>query len=114
VSPLRYNRGMEGNTLDDRWESLRTNVGTVDFAYEQDFPDGVILGYDNKNIKYHPYEGADWAEKDFPTKGFHSWFGMGGIYTMKALEIPGMFLIRGFDTNLAHYPSWDRPTSFLT
>lgn len=115
ASPLKYNAGMNGNTVDDRWETYQTDAnGAISFSYQKDFPDGVILGYDNSNIKYHPFEGADWAEKDFPTKGFHSWFGMGGIYTMKALDLPGMFLIRAFDTTLSHYPSWSRPQSFLS
>jgi hypothetical protein len=113
AAPLKYNRGEDGNNIDERWDSMDTDVGRVTFTYEQDFPDGLILGYDTKNLKYHPFEGADWAEKDFPTKGFYSWFGMGGIYTLKAMDVPGMFLIRGFDTNLSHYPSWDRPSSFL-
>lgn len=112
-SPLFYNRGVEGTTVDNRWETLRTDVGTVDFAYTKDFPDGLILVFREKNLKYNPYAGADWKEKDFPTKGLHFWKGMGGIYTMTADDIPGMAIIRGFDQNLGHYPQWSRPSTFL-
>jgi hypothetical protein len=73
----------------------------------------MILGYNPTNLSYHPLEGHDWKEKDFPTKGFHSWHGIGGIYTLKAKDLPGMFLIRGFDTNINHYPDWSRPSTFL-
>lgn len=114
LSPLRYNRGIDGTEFDDRWESYRTEVGTVKFTWDEDFPDGIILGYSPKNIKYHPLQGADWKEKDFPTKGLYSWQGMAGIYTLKAMDVPGMFLMKGFDTNTAHYPSVLRPSTFLT
>jgi hypothetical protein len=113
-SPLSYNRGVEGTNVDPRWNSLTTDIGTIEFTHIRDFPDGVILVYSPKNLQYNPYAGADWAEKDFPTKGFYAWKGIGGIYTMTAKDIPGMALIRGFDTNLGHYPSFARPSTFLT
>lgn len=113
VHPLKWNAGMDGNSVDTRFTSYRTKVGTIELRYTKDFPDGLILGYNGKNLSYHPLEGHDWKEKDFPTKGFHTWNGIGGIYTLKAKDIPGMFLIRGFDTNLNHYPDWSRPNTFL-
>lgn len=113
-SPLSYNRGIEGTKVDTRWNSLVTDIGTIEFVHIRDFPDGVILVYSEKNLQYNPYAGADWAEKDFPTKGFYAWKGIGGIYTMTAKDIPGMALLRGFDTNLGHYPSFARPSTFLT
>jgi hypothetical protein len=114
MAPARYNRGTEGTNLNMNWESITTASGTINFTHIRDFPDGVILGYDNSKIRYMPREGADWKEKDFPTKGLHSWHGIGGIYSLTADNIPAMFLIRGFDTNPAHYPSWNRPSTFLT
>jgi hypothetical protein len=102
-----------GTTYDERWERMRTEMGTIEFTWDLDFPDGLILGYSPKNIKYHPMTGHDWKEKEFPTKGFYSWNGIGGIYTLKAMDVPGMFLIRGFDTNIAHYPQAVRASTFL-
>lgn len=113
MSPMKYNRGVDGNTVDVRWNTLTTDIGNVEFTHIKNFPDGLILVYSQKNLEYNPYEGADWKEKDFPTKGFYSWRGIGGIYTMTADEIPGMAIIRGFDTNLGHYPSLNRPSTFL-
>lgn len=111
-SPLFYNRGIDGTTVDARWNTLRTDISEINFGYTRDFPDGLILVYSPKNMEYCPFVGADWKEKDFPTKGFYSWKGIGGIYTMTAKDIPGMALIRGFDTNLGRYPNWNRPSSF--
>jgi hypothetical protein len=108
-NPLSYNRGIEGTRVDTRWNTLVTDIGTIEFVHIRDFPDGMILVYSEKNLQYNPYAGADWAEKDFPTKGFHSWKGMGGIYTMTAKDIPGMALIRGFNMNLGDYPSFAQP-----
>lgn len=116
MSPMRYETGagVNATSVDTRWNSLRTDVGNIEFSHIRDFPDGMILVYSPKNLEYNPYAGADWAEKDFPTKGFYAWRGIGGIYTMTAKDIPGMALIRGFDTNLGHYPSLNRPSTFLT
>lgn len=110
--PMRWNAGVDGTTYDDRFTSYRTSVGTITLQYTRDFPDGLILGYNPNSITYHPLEGHDWKEKDFPTKGFHQWHGLGGIYTTKATGLLGMFIIRGFDTNLNHYPVWDRPSTW--
>lgn len=113
MAPARYNAGNDSSTLNMNWTSINTASGKINFTHIRDFPDGVILGYDNSKIRYCPFEGADWQEKDFPTKGFHYWHGIGGIYTLMAEDIPAMFLIRGFDTNPGHYPSWNRPSTFL-
>lgn len=113
AAPARYNAGIDGNSLDLRWNSLMTDIGKIDFAFHQDFPDNLILGYSEKNIEYNPFVGLDWKEKDFPTKGFYDWNGIGGKYTMTAKQIPGMVIIRGFDNNLGHYPSFNRPSTFL-
>jgi hypothetical protein len=102
-----------GQTFDERWSKYQTEVGLIEFTWDEDFPDGLILGYTPKNVQYHPLTGHDWKEKEFPTKGFYSWNGIGGIYTLKAKDIPGMFLIRGFDTNLAHYPQAVRASTFI-
>lgn len=113
IVPMKWNAGTSGNTFDSRFTSYQTVVGNIELRFQRDFPDGVILGINPKNISYHPMEGHDWKEKDFPTKGFHTWNGIGGIYTLKAKDIPGMFIIRGFDTNLNHYADWSRPSTFL-
>lgn len=113
MAPARYNRGIEGNNLDMNWDSMDTSVGRIEFTHIRDFPDGLILNYDQSAIRYIPRQGADWKEKDFPTKGFYEWFGIGGIYTLVAEKIPAMSIIRGFDTNLGHYPQWNRPSTFL-
>jgi hypothetical protein len=113
ASPLKFNRGIDGNTVDERWETYQTDVGPIKFSYIQDFPDGMIVGYNASAVRYHPFEGADWKEKDFPTKGFYSWKGIGGKYTVKSDELPGMFIIKGFNTNQSAYFNWDNPQSFL-
>lgn len=113
VTPLKWNNGMSGTEYDTRFTKYRTSVGTIELRYTKDFPDGLILGWNPKNVTYNALEGHDWREKAFPTKGFYGWDGIGGIFTLKAKDIPGMFLIRGFDTNVNHYPDWSKPSTFL-
>lgn len=112
-APARYNAGISGTNYDMRWETIDTLVGKIKFTYKLDFPDGVILIYDNADFKYHPFEGMDWKEKTVPTKGFYDWWGLGGMYTTIASKIPAMAIIRDFDTNINHYPSFNRPSTFL-
>lgn len=113
MGPMRYNAGIEGTNYDDRWETYETEEGKIRFTWMRDFPEGLILGYEPSKLKYFPFEGADWKEKDFPTKGLYTWQGIGGIYSLKAENIPGMFLIKGFNTNLGAYPNVLRPATFL-
>jgi hypothetical protein len=113
MAPARYNRGTDGRNYDMNWDSMDTSVGHIEFTHIRDFPDGIILNYDPSTIRYIPRQGADWKEKDFPTKGFYTWYGIGGIYSLVAEKIPAMSIIRGFDTNLGHYPSFNRPSTFM-
>ncbi len=113
LAPLRLYAGESGTSYDNRWETFMTDEGPIKFTWMRDFPDGVILGYEPKKLEYFPFEGADWKEKEFPTKGFYSWYGIGGIYSLRAKNIPGMFIIKGFDTNIGHYPNVLRPATFL-
>jgi hypothetical protein len=115
MGPMRYQsgEGLSGGTYDDRWESYRTEEGTIDLTWMRDFPDGIILGYDKNKLNYCPFEGADWKEKEFPTKGLYSWDGIGGIYSLKANNIPGMFIVKGFSMNIGQYPNVLRPATFL-
>lgn len=103
----------KSETYNEQWTAMETEMGRIDFTWDLDFPDGLILGYNPKNVEYSPLTGHDWKEKDFPTKGFYSWNGLGGIYTLRALDVPAMFIIRAFDTNLSHYPKAVRASTFV-
>lgn len=113
ADPLKWQAGNDSGTIRDKWDKYETEAGTIEFTWIEDFPDGVILVYEPKNLQYIPYAGADWKEISVPTKGFHSWRGIGGIYTLTAKDAPAMALIRGFNQNIADYPSLFRPASFL-
>lgn len=106
----RYNAGMTGTKVDARWNSLQLDQGTIEFTSIHDFPDDQIIIYSEKNLEYKPFAGLDWKEQDFATQGNYIKRGISGTYTLKAASIPGMAIIRGFDTNLGHYPQWNRPT----
>ncbi len=109
MAPAKYENGTAGTSFDLRWNTVTTDVGTIDFSFHQDFPDGMILAYSPKNIEYNPFAGHDWKEKEFPTKGFYSWNGIGGKYTMTAKRVSGMAIINGFNQTLSAYPSHNTP-----
>ncbi len=111
--PLRYNRGLDQGVkkIDSRWDSLELDYGMIEFTAINDFPDGKIVIYNNSNLEYKPKQGMDWKEQDFATQGNYLKRGISGTYTLVAKAIPGMAVIQGFDTNLTHYPQWNRPVA---
>jgi hypothetical protein len=109
--PTRYNAGMTGNSVNNLWNSLTLDTGTIQFTAIHDFPDGMIVIYSDKNLEYKAKANMDWQEQDFATQGNYFKRGISGTFTLKAAAIPGMAIIRGFDTNQGHYPQWNRPVA---
>lgn len=112
LHPFKYTSGVPANqngTVDLRWKSVTTEVGTYEFTHMKGIPDGEIWIYNPKYMKYMAYKGMDWREKEVPTQGDYSWRGMSGTFTFEAKALPTMAILRSFDTNLTHYPKWGQP-----
>ena len=108
LNPVRKTSGIgvTANSADLTWDSVQLETGTYKFTHMHGIPDGQILVYDNKNIRYMPYTNLDWKEKDVPTKGDYVWRGMSGTFTFEAVGLPGFAVLRGFNTSLAAYPAF--------
>lgn len=106
LHPYKYQMGTDSNSVDLRWESVRTEVGTFEFNSIRDMPHGVILIYNPREMKYAPYKSLDWREKDVPTQGDWLWKGMSGTFTFRPGRVPSYGLIRNFNLSLAAYPKF--------
>lgn len=105
LHPSRYQGGVgpKDTSVNLTWDSVTTETGTYKFTHSRNIPLGEIYLYDKSNLRYLPFAGNDWKEKDVPTKGNWSWKGMSANYTFEAKDLNGMALIRNFDTNLGNY-----------
>lgn len=104
--PSRFERGLEGRSVDIRTDKIITDVGEFEFGFAQHIPDGEIYLYKDKGQEYAPFDGEDWHTWDVPTKGDYTWRGMSGTFTFRPGMVPGMALFKNFDTILSNYPTW--------
>lgn len=104
--PSRYQAGMTGTKAETRWNTVDLETGTYEFSHIDGIPDSMIFLYNPKWMEYAPFQGLDWKEKDFPTKGNYVWRGISGTYTYRPGKVPGYAVLRNFDTDLSNYPQW--------
>lgn len=108
--PSAYSSGSDSPTdVDTRFDRITTETGTYKFTHSRNIPNGEIYLYDTKGMDYHPRMNLDWKKKEVPTKGDYVWMGMSGTFGFNPGVVPGMALIRNFNTTLSAYPQWGRP-----
>lgn len=89
-------------------EHIRFRFGTFDIGVSHNARDGVIYGVRTRNLKVHPFKGANWhisRVKGMDNGADHDQMFVSGDFTLRVERQAEMFKLYGFDQNLDNYPS---------
>jgi hypothetical protein len=100
----RYKQsGMNDTSVNLTLMEFTTRTGTYKIEPTRHMLPGRVLGVDFDNLYVIPYEGMEWQEKDHATDGAYFERSIFGQHTLICEAPETMFLVEGFNMDLAAY-----------